>query len=178
MSAERSNQKEILDRQIPVTLVSGVYFLIKDNEIIYVGESENIIYRIGQHLKAYDFDSYSYIKIDGNKDELRKNETAYIHDFKPSLNKAFPKHQHAVATAIQSRTKTIPTAPRSLMTVKQFNKKYPSFPIGGLRHLIFYAETNGFSRVIRRIGRRILIDEDDFFLWVDGEKKHTHTQNT
>lgn len=38
---------------------------------------------------------------------------------------------------------------------------------GGLRHLIFFAETNGFKQVIRRVGRRVLIDEAAFFAWVD-----------
>lgn len=40
-------------------------------------------------------------------------------------------------------------------------------PIGGLRHLIFFEKTNGFDKVIRRIGRRVLIDEQAFFAWVD-----------
>lgn len=39
-------------------------------------------------------------------------------------------------------------------------------PIGGLRHLIFFAKTNGFDKVIRRVGRRVLIDEAAFFAWV------------
>lgn len=40
-------------------------------------------------------------------------------------------------------------------------------PLGGLRHLVFFAKTNGFDRVIRRAGRRILIDEQAFFDWVE-----------
>ena len=40
-------------------------------------------------------------------------------------------------------------------------------PAGGLRHLIFFAETNGFNKVIRRIGRRVLIDEAAFFTWAE-----------
>jgi len=37
----------------------------------------------------------------------------------------------------------------------------------GLRYYIFNAEFNGFDKVIKRIGRRILIDEEAFFNWVD-----------
>lgn len=44
---------------------------------------------------------------------------------------------------------------------------HPWPPPGGLRHLIFHAKTNGFDQVIRRIGRRILIDETAFFRWVE-----------
>lgn len=36
-----------------------------------------------------------------------------------------------------------------------------------LRYYIFHAETNGFDRVIKRVGRRVLIDEANFFEWVD-----------
>ena len=36
-------------------------------------------------------------------------------------------------------------------------------PVGGLRHLIFNAETNGFAPAIKRVGRRVLIDESRFF---------------
>ena len=39
-------------------------------------------------------------------------------------------------------------------------------PIGGLRHLIFHGDSNGFASVVRRVGRRVLIDEQAFFGWV------------
>ena len=54
-----------------------------------------------------------------------------------------------------------------LFTVKQFSEKHPAFTIGGLRALIFNAKKNGFSNVIRRIGGRVLINEQDFFNWVN-----------
>jgi len=40
-------------------------------------------------------------------------------------------------------------------------------PIGGLRHLIFNAETNGFKTAFKRAGRRVLVDEAEFFRCVD-----------
>lgn len=42
--------------------------------------------------------------------------------------------------------------------------EYPS--ISSLRWLIFNAERTGFKKVIRRVGRRVLIDEAAFFEWV------------
>lgn len=39
----------------------------------------------------------------------------------------------------------------------------------GLRHLIFHRHDNGFDAVIRRVGRRILIDEDCFYQWVEDQ---------
>ena len=52
--------------------------------------------------------------------------------------------------------------------VTDWNQRHPWPPIGGLRHLIFHATSNGFDKVIRRVGRRVLIDEAAFFAWVDG----------
>ena len=55
----------------------------------------------------------------------------------------------------------------NLLPVKKFVEKHDSFATnGGMRHLIFNKETNGFKKVIKKIGRRVLIDEDEFFEWV------------
>ena len=72
------------------------------------------------------------------------------------------------------------TQERSLLTVKDFSKKYPAFSEGGLRYMIFMcspgmdvrgakAKSNGMKEagVIVRLGRRVLIDEARFFDWVD-----------
>lgn len=56
---------------------------------------------------------------------------------------------------------------RPLIPVKEWPKLHAWPPIGGLRHLIFHAKTNGFDKVIRRVGRRVLIDEQAFFAWVN-----------
>jgi len=58
----------------------------------------------------------------------------------------------------------------TLSTVKQFCQRHPAFPEGGLRHRIFYADTNGLkeSGAIVRNGRRVLIDEEVFFDWLKG----------
>ncbi len=58
---------------------------------------------------------------------------------------------------------------RRVLTVSEWVESHPWPPIGGLRHLIFHAKSNGFERVIRRIGRRVLIDEMAFFEWVDAQ---------
>ncbi len=54
-----------------------------------------------------------------------------------------------------------------LLSVNQFAEKNPAFTKGCLRALIFNAEKNGFNKVIRRIGGRIFINQQDFFKWVD-----------
>ncbi len=46
-------------------------------------------------------------------------------------------------------------------------KHHPWPPVGGLRHLVFFADENGFNKVVRRSGRRVLIHEGEFFRWLE-----------
>lgn len=54
-----------------------------------------------------------------------------------------------------------------LFTVNSWVKNHSWPPVGGLRHLIFNSKSNGFDKVIRRVGRRVLIDKAAFFIWVN-----------
>jgi hypothetical protein len=54
-----------------------------------------------------------------------------------------------------------------LIPLTEWHKYHQWPPYGGLRHLVFFAETNGFSKVVRRVGRRVLLDERAFFEWVE-----------
>ena len=51
----------------------------------------------------------------------------------------------------------------SLITVYQFVEKYPWPKYGGLRWLIFHEKTNGFDKAFKRVGRRVLVDEEIFW---------------
>lgn len=54
-----------------------------------------------------------------------------------------------------------------LIPVPDWNNHHSWPPIGGLRHLIFNESSNGFSTAFKRVGRRVLIDEAEFFACVD-----------
>lgn len=56
---------------------------------------------------------------------------------------------------------------RRLIPVSKWSEYHDWPSEGGLRHLVFYSEYNGFDKAIRRVGRRVLIDEQAFFKWVD-----------
>ena len=56
-----------------------------------------------------------------------------------------------------------------LIPVSRWNEFHEWPPQGGLRHLVFHEKTNDFHKVIRRIGRRVLIDEVAFFEWVNSK---------
>ena len=64
---------------------SGIYFLIKDKEIVYIGQSTCVFRRVYDHLWAKKiFDSFSYIQCE--KKMLDKLESLYIHFYQPPEN--------------------------------------------------------------------------------------------
>lgn len=65
------------------------------------------------------------------------------------------------------------TSARILHTVNQFSQKHPAFSIGGLRWQIFNSATNGLNEfgAIVRLSKRVLIDEGNYFLWVDSQQE-------
>ena len=72
---------------------------------------------------------------------------------------------------------------RQLSTIPLFSERYLIFSPSALRNLVFKAEEregangkipgNGLleAGAIVRIGRKVLIDEDKFFEWVDAQNK-------
>lgn len=54
-----------------------------------------------------------------------------------------------------------------VITLVDWPKFHDHPSVGGLRWLVFNSKLNGFSKVIRRIGRRILLDEAAYFDWLE-----------
>ena len=59
------------------------------------------------------------------------------------------------------------------LTVQQFIAKHTAFNTGGVRSIIFNEHQNGLTKsgAIIRIGRKVLIDQDLFFSWVQSQNK-------
>ena len=53
------------------------------------------------------------------------------------------------------------------LTVKQMATKHPAFSESSLRYHIFNETKNGIDKAIKRVGRKILINEEYFFKWVE-----------
>ena len=83
---------EIVEASIPVENLVGVYFLIKNDEVVYVGQSSiNILGRIAKHLRSNkEFDSFSYMRCD--KEDIDAMEAKYIAALIPRLNVSFGKN--------------------------------------------------------------------------------------
>jgi hypothetical protein len=61
------------------------------------------------------------------------------------------------------------TTTRRLIPVPEWPEHHAWPPVGGLRHLIFNRHENGFDRVVKKVGARVLIDEGEFFQWVEAQ---------
>jgi hypothetical protein len=76
---------------IPLTSVRGIYFLFDGKDIVYVGQSVNMNYRVGQHVVSdKEFDSWNYVEI--KAECLDEYEAEYIMHLQPKYNKAIPKN--------------------------------------------------------------------------------------
>lgn len=61
--------------------------------------------------------------------------------------------------------------PPRLIPLTEWPKHHTWPSVAALRHYVFFAKTNGFDKVIRRVNRRILIDESAFFDWIVEQDK-------
>jgi hypothetical protein len=77
-------EEEIVKAALPWDGLSGVYFLIANDEVIYVGQSVNVYARLSQHACGKYFDHYAFIRC--KPDILDKLESLYIHCLRPKLN--------------------------------------------------------------------------------------------
>lgn len=85
---------------------------------------------------------------------------------------------NVLLSVIASRLETgtvgnVETTGAKLYTINQFIEKYPVFTEGGLRHNLFYRATNGLDdcEAVIKVGRKVLIDEAKFLIWVKGNPK-------
>ena len=60
-----------------------------------------------------------------------------------------------------------------LYTCNQFHNRHQWVSVASLRWLIFKRDTNGLeaSGAIVRLGRKVLIDEANFFTWLKNQQK-------
>lgn len=72
----------------------GVYFLMQDKEVVYIGSSNDIFTRVGNHKaeKLKIFDNYCFVEC--QTEILLQKELDYIVKYKPKYNKVLPSSNH------------------------------------------------------------------------------------
>lgn len=73
--------------------------------------------------------------------------------------------------AVLSKAEPMRTAMREILTVSQFAERCPAFKEPALRWLIFNRRKNGLEKsgAIVRNGRRVLLDVEKFFVWLEAQ---------
>lgn len=86
LDSQLPSYERIIKESANYKLSFGVYFLVKESEIVYIGQSVNIASRIATHYSEgrIEFDRYCYVPCD--RSNLNAIESLYIHMFKPVMN--------------------------------------------------------------------------------------------
>lgn len=98
-------QDEIVANAVPVSIVCGIYFLIKGAEVLYVGQSVDVLARISRHRRdGTDFDSFNVMACE--VETLDEMERAYIFALMPKYNSVYGGKK-----ALKKRLEMKPTTP-------------------------------------------------------------------
>lgn len=97
------SHSEVVRNALPFGVATGVYFLIKDARVIYVGKSVNVLDRIGKHRREGKwFDSFNYLPCPaGRLDEI---EARYILAFMPKMNASLTIKRAKTSTSLSTST--------------------------------------------------------------------------
>lgn len=77
-----------------------IYFLCRDEKVVYVGQAENVHQRLVEHIKTKLFDSVFYLRVPGNK--MNKVEHALISYLKPEYNKTSTRETNKSVSLAES----------------------------------------------------------------------------
>ena len=85
LPTDLTDKAEIIRLSIPWEwLGSGIYFLIKNDDVVYVGRAIEVAARVMNHVGKKDFDRWHWVPC--AKEYLEEYERAYIDAFMPSMN--------------------------------------------------------------------------------------------
>ena len=82
--------------RIKLRKIAGCYILWKNDISVYVGQSTNIIARVGIHSEKgkINFDEYTYCELDQpTKEQLNELEANLIIKYSPSYNRLLPDNK-------------------------------------------------------------------------------------
>lgn len=81
-------EAQIVSSSIPTRMASGVYFLLRGENVIYVGQSVDVLHRIARHRReGRMFDAFAYIECVAA--DLDRLESSYIKALVPEENWSF-----------------------------------------------------------------------------------------
>lgn len=92
-------QVDVLEAAVPTRLSSGIYFLLRAGEVVYVGQSVDVLHRISRHRReGRKFDAYAIMECE--RDQLDTLERQYIMLFVPRGNLTLGKPDRSGRTQL------------------------------------------------------------------------------
>ena len=89
-------EEQLLKAKEKLPDICAIYFLFKQNTVVYIGQSVHLHRRIGDHMRSGKlFDGFSYIPC--SQEYLDILESIYIHAFQPKYNFATNERKHVCA---------------------------------------------------------------------------------
>lgn len=70
--------------------ICGIYFLLKDDAVVYVGQSISVLTRLGEHKRDQGKDFNRVYVIECPPESMARLEAMYIDKFKPIYNVSYP----------------------------------------------------------------------------------------
>ena len=78
------------NENIEIKPIRGIYFLFYDDELVYIGQSENVHKRVPCHIVDKKFNNWNYIEYP--EEDLDELEAEYILKYQPKYNQSIPKN--------------------------------------------------------------------------------------
>jgi len=100
MAVEKTISKEELNKWIDQ---HTIYFLKKDGEIVYVGQTIYFPYRLKAHLAGKNFDEVVYSEVEGTNYDIDLIESKLIIKYKPVYNTNMPINPEKLGFIKESR---------------------------------------------------------------------------
>lgn len=105
------SERAIVKGAIDWEKACGIYFLVKNGCVVYVGQSVDIFVRISTQAKDKDFDAFAFVLCDPR--HLDVIESLYIHTLRPPLNGEMPSGEKMAPLTMAEILRAQITAKRS-----------------------------------------------------------------
>jgi hypothetical protein len=104
-----------------IPVISGIYFLFLGDELVYIGQSRDVHWRVRDHARSarMTFDKWSFVEV--SEDDRLRVEENLIRRYKPRLNHTHAKAPKPPPKPKPRRTrKDLPALPREEQERRMF----------------------------------------------------------
>lgn len=156
-------------------VVSGVYFLFRGVSLTYIGQSDNVLARIGAHRASGKvFDTFSIFRC--GREWLLPLEAAFIRKFQPSENRAHTKSDMRPSRSAESDLVSESVAVQVAVSGAQGSREWmrvreAAAYIGLSKSMLDKLRMDDGGPVYSKLGRTVVYRRSDLEAWAGGRSK-------